>query len=547
MNPTECGGELLRRLAAMPFLDRLDMVALSGWSRGSVYAGIQELERGGFANSVPHTAHLIPPTRRFYLTASGLHRLARAEGMTVNELLLRYPVSAEWQRILTERFDTLAVIYRIASTLSGVVHPLRFRWYRAMPADAAITLPDGRTVAVIRQGLTSDRTAFSKRLREAPQSSAVLLLMTDEVRLRHARRLMAGAPAIAFLALESEAASAGTRAPIWRTPSGSAVLDLRTALSHTRPRGAPATEDPPARASLPVDLIIGETERDIPDCLLPALLKSTEKRCLDLLSDWPWITPAYLGELLGVKRSRLSQLLGRLHDLGLATDDAVGGRRLVLTDRGLSLLARRDRTAVGAMRQRWSVTLQDPEAPLTWRNVTGARSRQLLRNVDHSDAVHWFTAVLARQARALRWELVQIDPPRRASRYFRHGDRLRSVHPDAFGVLGREGETWPFLLEWERRAVRPITMAARLAPYLRYFSSHRPTDDHGTQPAVLVVFDDDIAHTHFLRVAREEMTRTRVAVPLWVSHRGQLERVGPLGPAWRTTDNGEPSHAFQAH
>ena len=45
--------------------------------------------------------------------------------------------------------------------------------------------------------------------------------------------------------------------------------------------------------------------------------------------------------------------------------------------------------------------------------------------------------------------------------------------------------------------MRPTTMAARIAPYLRYYSSHRPTDDHGVRPAVLVVFDDDLAATHF--------------------------------------------------
>ena len=111
---------------------------------------------------------------------------------------------------------------------------------------------------------------------------------------------------------------------------------------------------------------------------------------------------------------------------------------------------------------------------------------------------------------------------------------MRSVNPDAFGVL-RKGETvWPFFLEWERRAVRPSTMSARLAPYLRYYSSRRPTDDHGTRPSVLVVFDDEIAHTHFLRVARDEMQARGVAVPLWVSHASAIEELGPLGRAWRT-------------
>ncbi len=88
-------------------------------------------------------------------------------------------------------------------------------------------------------------------------------------------------------------------------------------------------------------------------------------------------------------------------------------------------------------------------------------------------------------------------------------------------------------------------MAARLAPYLRYYSSHRPTDDHGTQPVVLVVFHNDLAETHFLRVSGEEIYRARVQVPLWISHRKALEKSGPLGLVWRTPGNWEPAHPFR--
>ena len=203
------------------------------------------------------------------------------------------------------------------------------------------------------------------------------------------------------------------------------------------------------------------------------------------------------------------------------------------------MLARRDRTSVGAARKRWSVSSIDAKTPLEWRNVSGRRSRQLLRNIEHTAAVHGFVASLAKQARSLGWELAQIDPPMRAARHFRHRDGQRSIHPDAFGVLRRDSTSWPFFLEWERRAVRPSTMAARLAPYLRYHSSHRPIDDHGVRPAVLVVFSDDIAATNFLRVARNEMARARVEIPLLVSHEGLLEREGPLGRAWRTPDGWE--------
>ena len=553
MRLNEGEGELLRRLASMPFLDRLELVCVSGWSRGSVYGGLEKLEAARLAASFPHASELIPPTRRFHLTAPGLHRLARDEGMTVDELLARYPVSAQWQRILAERLDAVAVIYRLASTISNIAHPLRLRWYRAAPQDAAITLPDGRVIFIVRQGLTSDRTAFAKRmwkLRDGPAPSAVLALAPDDVRLRHAGRLLAGAPSIVFLALERDAAAAGAAAAVWHLPSGGTSLDLRAALSHTRPRGAPPIEEPPERASLPDDLNVAERleasrQNSLDAHLMPMLLKSSEKRCLDAIFDWPWITPAHLGELLGVKRSRLSQLLGRLKELVLVTDDdAEGCRRLALTDRGLALLSRRDRTSVGTARKRWGVSPLHAEAALTWRNVSGKRSGQLLRNVEHTEAVHWFVAVLSRQARSRGWEVVQLDPPRRASRYFRHEERLHSVRPDAFGIVGQGEQAWPFFLEWERRAVRPVTMTARLAPYLRYYSSHRPIDDHGAQPSVLVVFDDDLAETHFLRVAREDMARTRVQPPLWVSHTSLLERVGPLGPAWRTPDGSEPTHAF---
>ena len=72
-------------------------------------------------------------------------------------------------------------------------------------------------------------------------------------------------------------------------------------------------------------------------------------------------------------------------------------------------------------------------------------------------------------------------------------------------------------------------MSARLAPYLRYYSSHRPTDDHGAQPAVLIVLDDDIARTHFLRLAGEEIRAAGVNIPLWVSHRAAVRATGAPG------------------
>ena len=164
MIPAGCEIATLRRLAEMPFLDRLELAAVSGWSRGAVYAAMDRLQQRGMVDAIPHASELITPTARYYLTADGLRGLAGDEGVTVDQLLDTRPVSVRWRRVLLERLDALGVIYRVAAALSNAAFPIRFRWYRAGPADAGIVLPDGCCFTVVRQGNAADRAAFAKRL-----------------------------------------------------------------------------------------------------------------------------------------------------------------------------------------------------------------------------------------------------------------------------------------------------------------------------------------------------------------------------------------------
>ena len=525
----------LRRLASMPFLDRLELAAVAGISDRASYRAVAALERRGLVRSLLHGTERLRTTRRYHLTVAGLNRLAAIEDEPLHALLRARPVSAQWRRLLLERLDAVAVTYRLAASIAALRGAIGFRWYRALPMDASIVLPGGAVFAVVRQGATADRTGFAKRLwrlREGPTPGGVLLLAPDETRLRHARRLLATAPFPVLLALEREAVGAGPAHPAWRPPSVRGTLGLRDALAYAAREAALPAEREPARATLPPDLDAAPSPR-MPGWLLPARLGPAEKRALDVVSDWPWIAPRDLAALLGLSRARLSRLLVSLEALGLVARIPAADGRLAATERALAVLARRDRTAVGLARGRWSPAPLDTGVAGTWRDVRGRNSRQLLRHLEHTSAVHRFAAVLAEQARPEGWEIAQLDPPRRASRYFRHGGRVRSVHPDAFGVLRREGEPWAFFLEWERRAVRPSTMAARLAPYLRYYASHRPIDDHGVRPAVLVVLRDGIAMDHFRRVARREMDRSRVELPLWVSHEALADAEGPFGDAWR--------------
>ena len=61
MKPEGCEADLLRALSRMPFLDRQEMVAVSGWSRAAVYEAVQKLEAGGICASVLHATELLPP------------------------------------------------------------------------------------------------------------------------------------------------------------------------------------------------------------------------------------------------------------------------------------------------------------------------------------------------------------------------------------------------------------------------------------------------------------------------------------------------------
>ncbi len=529
--------ELLRTLAACPFLDRLELATLAGRSRAAVYQRVERFAEAGLVESVGQASELVTPTHRFCLTDRGVRGLAEQEGMPVAQLLRTRPVSEQWRRLLLERLDAAAVIYRLAEQVAQFAYPLGLRWQRAGPMDAVLELPEGRCAAVVRQGRTADRSGFAKRIRrlkETPGFGAALVICPDETRLRHARRLVAGPPVITFLALERDVAMAGADAAVWRGPSGAARLTLHEALRYTLSASGARNERPLVRVSLPEVLNLEHTESG---WMLPVALTAAEKRTLDLIGDWSWLRPGHLAALLGVGRRRLTQLLAHLSELGLVVRVPRGGApRLALSDRGLAYIARRDRTSVGIARKRWSPEPRGERAPSDWRGVTGIRSRQLLRNLDHTESVHWFSALLAGQAREEGSRLIQLDPPHRASRYFRLGDRLRSIQPDAYSMLQTASGERAFFLEWERRAVRPATMAARLAPYLRYYATARPLEDHGLQPRVLVVFEDALVADRFLRIAAEAIAWAEVPLPLLVSDRRRIEVHGPLGRAWRTVE-----------
>ena len=184
---------ILSRLAEMPLLDRLELTSLTGLPESTAYQAIRRVEDDGLVASVPHTPEHGPHTKRYSLTAEGVRRQAHNEGGMVDAVLRSRPVSAQWQRLLLERLDALAVIYSVIETVSGVAAPLSVRLYRSHPLDVVVSLPGGRTIGISRRGRTSDRASFAKRLQRllrGPLPGALLFVVPDETRLRRTRRML---------------------------------------------------------------------------------------------------------------------------------------------------------------------------------------------------------------------------------------------------------------------------------------------------------------------------------------------------------------------
>ncbi|MDE2801920.1 MAG: replication-relaxation family protein [Chloroflexota bacterium] len=509
---------VLRQLAETPFADRLELAAFAGLPDRTVYRAAARLLRDGLAAWVPHASPLLPLTRRYYPTPDGLRRLAFERGLALRDVLRDNPVTDGWQRALLERLDGAAAIYRVAAWIGAEEGAMAFQWHRALRLDASIALPGERTLGILRIGHTADRTGTAKRfgaLFRGPLPGALLVLMPDIVRLRHAQRIMARAPVQVFLAVEADILRGGTVAEVWRPPVIAADLSLRYVLTHVRPGGILPAEPRHRRETMSGTVELPRAGPATPSHLLGILLSPQEKRALHLVFDWPWATTAQLAGMQGGGVRRERKLLRRLTGCGLVDRALVEETsRWVVTDRGLRWLAKRDRVMASLLHGRWSAAIQESRGPYTWRNVVGRRTRQLLRNLEHTDAVNGFMAKVAADARSLGWGELQLDPAFRASRYFQYEGRHHAIHPDAFGILAVGDELRPFFLEWERRAVRPLTMEERLAPYLRYYSTHRPMDDHGALPTLIVVLQEEVHVTHFQRLASKHQLR----LPLLVLH-----------------------------
>ena len=526
---------LLDALSRTPFVDSTELALILGEPHATVHRTLAGLLADGIVGRVSHGTIHLPSSQRYHLTANGIGETARVLGFqTPSDFVRAYPMSREWLTLLIRRMDAVAAVYRLAASMSPGIDGLRssVEFHRRGRFDATISLHDGRSFGVVRQGLALRRRSLYDRLRAIAEydysrrPSAVLILTPSvwEERLttRFCERLNLDD---CYVAVESRNALEGRDLRLWHKHSwvGSTYRTLEDVSAHGSPGGRRSTASPERkRASLPRPERMAQAA--------PAFgLSPSEKRTLDLVTDHPMIPREHLALWLGVSEGRVSQMMRSLVDTwGLVERHGTRGDvRYTPSAEGIRYVTHRDRAELPTTRGIWS-TARTTDKQGHRRHV-GHRIDTWARQTKHADGITWFLSKLQAEARAdPDSELLWSVPTARSDRAYNWGDS--AIAPDAIGQMTAQGLQIPFYLEHELRARHPRGVIARLDPYESYYWSPEHKDDQPPFPTTLFVVDTEEIEDTYVRTAAR---MRRMSLPIFVSCIPVLSNTGILGQSWR--------------
>ena len=551
--------DALLQLCAAPLTTVSELFRFNRAAATTLRGRLERLAELGLADSVSHSLGALgpKPQRRYFPTRGGIQTAAAFEWGT-KRFLADHPVSRQWFRLLTERLDAVAVLYHVAALIADAdpeEEPVRVDHYRQWPYDLLVTLSQGRSVGILRQGATLPSAHLRYRLRTAEnlpvdQQPTVTLVITgsDQATRRAVRTL--GHPVehqTFFVATEGEQLAGGHRAVAWQqcghgmgvqvTIAPSLSLenivgsigwlvdrDARNRRDNTPPAKRQPTPDPYSLYPEHVRAAMPDPSEQVGNSLAVQLTHA-EKDALDLLAAWPLCsTDQFAGLMGGVTRRRANQVLRSLGARSLVHSE---NQRHVLRDEGLRYLARRDRSAVRIALGRWSARWRRRRGKAP--TYAGTALRSLDSQMEHQDAINTVVAALSAEvAKSDDHFLLDLLPTSRASIGYRHQGQDYVIHPDATFWLSYQGDWRPYFLEFERRAVTPKRVRARPKNYPRYFASGWADQDHAGQlPLVLFVFETHDAEDSFLLAAGAHR------LPICTSNLEMINDLGVLREVWR--------------
>ena len=527
--------QILDALSRTPFVDSTELAGIYSEPHATVHRVLGDLLADSIAGRVSHgTAHL-PSSQRYHLTARGIREAAQVLDFdTSSDFVRAYPVSGEWLALLIRRMDAVASVYRLTATLSPGVDGLRsyVEFHRKGRLDATITLHDGRSFGVVRQGLALRRRSLYDRLRAVaeydytrrPDTILILAPSVWEQRLT-TRFSMELNLEDSYVGVESRNTLERRDRHLWQKTSGlfrGSYYTLDFVSSQGSTGGTLHTESPERkRASIP------NPERMVQAA--PTFgISPSEKRTLDLVTDHPMIPREHLARWLGVSEGRISQMMHSLVDTwGLVERRGKrGDTRYTLSAEGIRYITHRDRAQLPTTRGIWSTTLATDRQGR--RRHVGHRIDTWARQTKHADGITWFLSKLEAEARAdPDSELLWSVPTARSDRAYNWGQS--AIAPDAVGNMVAEGLEIPFYLEYELRARHPEGVIGRLSPYMSYYWSTEPGEDQPPFPTTLFVVDTEEVEATYVRTATR---MSRMSLPILVSCIPVLSRTGILGKSW---------------
>ena len=528
--------QLLDALSRMPFIESTELALILGEPHATVHRALTGLLAEGIAERVNHGTVHLPSSGRYCLMAKGIRQATEILGFaTPSDFVRAYPMSREWLTLLLRRMDAIASIYRLASSLSPGSDGLRSRveFHRRGRYDATITLHDGRSFGVVRQGLALRRRSLYDRLRaiaeyDYTRRPDIVLILVPSVWEQRLTTLFCDQRDLrdCFVAVESREALERRGGRVWQSTSfliGGRDCTLEGVVSQASRGGRPSMESSERkRASIP------RPERMVEAA--PAFsISPSEKRTLDLITDHPMIPREHLVRWLGVSKGRVSQMVRSLMNTWglIERHGRRGDVRYTLSAEGIRYVTHRDRAELPTTRGIWSTELTTDRQGR--RRHVGHRIETWARQTKHADGITWFLSQLQAEARCdPDSELVWSVPTARSDRAYNWGQS--AIAPDAVGQMTAEGLRMPFYLEHELRARHPEGVIARLRPYMSYYWSNEPGDDQPPYPVTLFVVDNEDVEDTYLRTAAR---MTRMSLPILVSCVPVLTATGILGKSWR--------------
>ena len=262
-----------------------------------------------------------------------------------------------------------------------------------------------------------------------------------------------------------------------------------------------------------------------------------EKTLTEWVARHPLLSAAELAALTDESGELTGRRLERLASCGAigVDDESVGvdrnaddhhEARYLLTDLGMRWLAARAGVPPAIFARRGGVTFAPASPPFP---------RRVVPHREHTLGINRFTARLALDARAAGWRLAEWRNEAESTRRFVAGHgRTAWIRPDGSGVLERDAESRPFLLEYDRGTLHSGSYRAKFEGYRHYYAAREWEHDFPCEPALLFVCCDSRAAARVWRAVDEWAAHVRVFATTEWRFEGDAAHVrGLFGDIWQ--------------